>query len=149
MPGLVIALDGDLGAGKTCFVRGLARGLEVEDDVASPTFALMRTHAGRIPLHHFDAWMQGRERAFLDDGGAEWLDGEGVAAVEWAARVAEALPAVRLDLRLAHLGPTARSLHATVRGSGERAERIARMLACLPRIPALEPSDPSPTPHDD
>lgn len=136
--GLVVALDGDLGAGKTCFVRGLARGLDVTDTVSSPTYALMATHAGRIPLHHFDAWMEGRERAFLADGGVEWLDGGGVAAVEWAARVASVLPTERLEIRLEHVGPDARRIRALVHGGGERARKIERIVRELPPIPGLD-----------
>ena len=64
--GAVIALDGELGAGKTVFVQGLARGLGVEEPVTSPSFTLMHEHAGRLTLHHFDAWMTGREVAFLE-----------------------------------------------------------------------------------
>jgi tRNA threonylcarbamoyladenosine biosynthesis protein TsaE len=138
MPGLVVALDGDLGAGKTCFVRGLARGLDVVDTVASPTYALMSTYSGRLDLYHFDAWMEGRERAFLADGGAEWLDSAGVAAVEWAARVASALPEERLDVEIEHAGPTERRVTARAHGRGERADQIARMLAQLPAISALD-----------
>src|SRR5687767_999122 len=76
--GSVIALSGELGAGKTCFTRGLARGLGIEDDVTSPTFALMAAHEGRLALYHFDAWMEGREKALFLDGGDEWLHGGGV-----------------------------------------------------------------------
>jgi len=137
-PGLVVALDGDLGAGKTCFVRGLARGLDVTEPVSSPTYALMATHSGRIPLHHFDAWMEGRERAFLADGGFEWLDGGGVAAVEWAARVASVLPPERLELRLEHVGPDVRRIRAFVLGGGERARQIERIVRELPPIPGLD-----------
>lgn len=136
--GLVVALDGELGAGKTCFVRGLARGLDVEDVVASPTYALMASHAGRLPLHHFDAWMEGRERAFLADGGAEWLDGDGVAVVEWASRVASSLPADRLEIAIEHAGPNDRRVRARVLGAGERAARIARILGELRAIEGLD-----------
>lgn len=138
MPGLVVALDGDLGAGKTCFVRGLARGLDVVDAVSSPTYALMSTYSGRLDLYHFDAWMEGRERAFLADGGAEWLDSAGVAAVEWAARVARSLPEERLDVEIAHAGPTERRVTIRAHGRGERADQIARIVAGIPAIPALD-----------
>lgn len=136
--GLVVALDGDLGAGKTCFVRGLARGLDVSEPVSSPTYALMATHAGRIPLHHFDAWMEGRERAFLADGGSEWLDGGGVAAVEWAERVIHVLPDDHLAIRLEHVGPEVRRIRALVRGCGERARQIERIVRELPPIQGLD-----------
>ena len=100
--GCVVALDGDLGAGKTTLVRGLARGLGVAEGVASPTYTLMHAYDGRVPVYHFDAWMQGREEAFLEGGGAEWLEAGGVALVEWADRVADWLPAARLSVRIEH-----------------------------------------------
>jgi len=121
---VVVALDGELGAGKTAFVRGLARGLDVASPVSSPTFALMASHAGRLSLLHFDAWMEGRERAFLADGGAE-LFGQGVCAVEWAEKVADTLPVDRLEVRIERL-PEA----------GEDARRI--VLACRGELPEVE-----------
>lgn len=139
-PGLVVALDGELGAGKTCFVRGLARGLDVAGPVSSPTYALMHSHAGRLALHHLDAWMEGRERAFLADGGAEWLAGDAVAAVEWAGRVAAALPPDRLEIVIEHAAPDVRRIRARALGRGETARRAARILAELPRLTGLEPT---------
>jgi tRNA threonylcarbamoyladenosine biosynthesis protein TsaE len=100
--GAVVAIDGELGAGKTTLVHGLARGLGVDAGVASPSYTLMHTYTGRVPVYHYDAWMQGRERAFLEGGGAEWLEGGGVALVEWAERVADWLPEPRLHVQLAH-----------------------------------------------
>jgi tRNA threonylcarbamoyladenosine biosynthesis protein TsaE len=136
-PGAVVALDGDLGAGKTCFVRGLARGLGVRTPVASPTYALMAQHEGRVPFHHLDAWMEGRERAFLLDGGAECLGGEGVCAVEWAARVADHLPAARIAVEIAHRGPSERAIRVRALGE-ERDGPLARSLAAIPAIPGLD-----------
>jgi len=103
-PNLVLALDGELGTGKTALVRGLAVGLDVEDAVSSPTYTLMHSYRGRLELFHFDAWMEGREAAFLDGGGAEWFTSGGVAVVEWASRVIRHLPADRLELKLSHQG---------------------------------------------
>jgi tRNA threonylcarbamoyladenosine biosynthesis protein TsaE len=127
----LITLDGDLGAGKTCFVRGLARGLDVQDPVSSPTYALLQTYAGRLVLHHFDAWMEGRERAFLMDGGLEWLHSGGVAVIEWAARVADVLPRERLCVELEHRGPHERLIRMRVEGAGAAYERLAGVLAKL------------------
>ncbi|MBI5431934.1 MAG: tRNA (adenosine(37)-N6)-threonylcarbamoyltransferase complex ATPase subunit type 1 TsaE [Planctomycetes bacterium] len=130
-PGTVLALDGELGAGKTCFVRGLARGLDSVDPVASPTYTLMHEYRGRLPLYHFDAWMQGREEAFLAGGGAEWLEAGGVAAVEWAERVAEHLPRERLHVELAHRRDGGRTVRISVLGGETLSERARGWLAQL------------------
>ena len=112
--GDVLALHGELGAGKTALVRGLARGLGLEEGVASPTYILMDAHqGGRLPLFHFDAWMEGREKALFLDGGDEWLRAGGVAVVEWAGRVGAWLPTPRLEVELRHVSLAAR--HATLR----------------------------------
>jgi tRNA threonylcarbamoyladenosine biosynthesis protein TsaE len=111
--GVAVALDGELGAGKTALTRGVARGLGAQDCVHSPSFTLMHTYEGRLPIYHFDAWMEGRESAFLDGGGAEWLESGGVALIEWAQRVEAWLPRPRLELLLEHVGaaePEARRL---------------------------------------
>lgn len=131
--GCVIALSGELGSGKTCFTRGLARGLGIESDVTSPTFALMAAHAGRMALYHFDAWMEGREKALFLDGGDEWLHRGGVAVVEWAERVAAFLPRPYLSVRLEHRGANERSIHIAVQGmpAGEWERWLAQL-----RLPA-------------
>jgi tRNA threonylcarbamoyladenosine biosynthesis protein TsaE len=108
--GSVVALLGELGTGKTTFVRGLARGLEVEDEVTSPTFALMHEALGRLPFFHLDAWRSAAAARFLEGGAAEWLEGQGVAAIEWAERVEPYLAEPRLELRLTHLGPEERRI---------------------------------------
>ena len=108
--GAVVALIGDLGAGKTAFARGVACGLDVADPLTSPTFTLMQEYEGRVPLYHFDAWMDGREALFLEGGGADYLGGGGVALVEWADRVEGYLPAPRLEVRLEHRGEAQRAI---------------------------------------
>ncbi|MFO1009917.1 MAG: tRNA (adenosine(37)-N6)-threonylcarbamoyltransferase complex ATPase subunit type 1 TsaE [Planctomycetota bacterium] len=132
-PGALVTLDGELGSGKTCFVRGLARGLDVEDRVSSPTYALLQTYTGRMPLAHLDAWMEGRERAFLADGGLEALPADGVTVIEWADRIAELLPPERLALRLEHAGPETRELVLRVAGASERTAALAGALTELGR----------------
>lgn len=119
-PGDVVALQGELGGGKTCFVRGLARGLGVSAQVSSPTFQLMHSYPGRIPLYHLDAWMRERGEGFLDEGGAEWLRADGVAAVEWAEHVLPWLPEQRFEVELAHTGPEQRSVSLRWTGPGAR-----------------------------
>jgi tRNA threonylcarbamoyladenosine biosynthesis protein TsaE len=107
-PGSVVGLCGELGAGKTTFVRGLARGLGSHAPVVSPTFTRMRELPGRLVLRHFDAWRTGSAALFAEGG--EDVGGDGVAAVEWADRVAELLPRPRLEVRLAHAGEAAREI---------------------------------------
>jgi tRNA threonylcarbamoyladenosine biosynthesis protein TsaE len=129
--GTLVALDGELGSGKTCFVQGLARGLDVPCAVTSPTYALLQTYPGRVDLHHFDAYMEGRERALLMDGGLEWMGREGVAAVEWAGRVEDVLPLPRISVVLAHAGESRRRLSISVLGEGPEAARLAAILRAL------------------
>jgi tRNA threonylcarbamoyladenosine biosynthesis protein TsaE len=123
LPGLVLALEGEMGAGKTTFVRGLARGLDSPDAVSSPTYTLMHAYRGRIPLKHFDAWMSAREGAFLASGGGEdLLDADSVCALEWSEEVQDLLPDDRLTLRLVPLGLERRRL--VWRASGPLSERV-------------------------
>lgn len=125
--GSLVALDGELGSGKTTFVRGLARGLGVSETVSSPTFTRMRVLAGRLALYHFDAWRGGAETLFEE--GAEFLAGDGVAVVEWAERVAASLPRPRLELRLHHRSPEVRELEAYLGGPAPGAGPAALALA--------------------
>jgi tRNA threonylcarbamoyladenosine biosynthesis protein TsaE len=128
--GTVLALGGELGAGKTCLVRGLARGLGIEGTVASPTYTLMQAHGGgRLPLYHFDAWMEGREKAWLAEGGEAWLRGEGLAVIEWAERVGDWLPSPRLELRLEHRSPNERAIFLSVVGDGGMEQALSACLA--------------------
>jgi thiamine-monophosphate kinase len=114
--GTVLALDGELGAGKTCLVRGLARGLGSGDRVSSPTFAIEGIYEGRLALHHLDAYFAEKAASYLELGGEEALHGAGVAAVEWAERVEEFLPADHLRIRIEHLGPECRRVEMVARG---------------------------------
>ena len=130
-PDTIVALVGDLGSGKTCFVQGLARGLDVRDPVTSPTYALLQTYSGRLELYHFDAWMEGRERAFLLDGGIEWMHAGGVAAIEWAERVDEVLPRPLLRVAFEHVSAGERRLTLSVEGEGAVAERLIALVLHL------------------
>ena len=99
-PGTVIAFTGDLGAGKTAFTRGLARGLGISERVTSPTFTIVNEYeGGRLPLFHFDMYRLESSEELFDIGWEDYLRG-GVCAVEWSEKVADALVgALRVDIR--------------------------------------------------
>ncbi|MEP6916236.1 MAG: tRNA (adenosine(37)-N6)-threonylcarbamoyltransferase complex ATPase subunit type 1 TsaE [Acidobacteriota bacterium] len=102
-PGDVVLLDGDLGAGKTAFVRGLARGLGADgEDVSSPTFTLVQEYRGRVRLHHVDLYRL-EPREIADLGLDELTSGDGIVAIEWSERWPDA-PAPAWVVRLAHVG---------------------------------------------
>ena len=87
-PGAVIAYRGDLGAGKTAFTRGLARGLGVKENVTSPTFTIINEYlSGSMPLFHFDMYRLGSEDELFDIGWEDYLERGGVCAVEWSENV--------------------------------------------------------------
>lgn len=89
--GTVVAFTGDLGAGKTAFTRGLARGLGVPDRVTSPTFTIVNEYGGRLPLFHFDMYRLGSSDELFDIGWEDYLARGGVCAVEWSEIVSDAL----------------------------------------------------------
>jgi tRNA threonylcarbamoyladenosine biosynthesis protein TsaE len=91
-PGAVVAFTGDLGAGKTAFVRGLARGLGITERVTSPTFTIVNEYeGGRLPLFHFDMYRLGSSEELFDIGWEDYLRRGGVCAVEWSEIVSDAL----------------------------------------------------------
>ena len=90
--GTVIAYRGDLGAGKTAFTRGLARGLGYKESVTSPTYTIVNEYlGGRLPLFHFDMYRLGSADDLWDIGWEDYLDRGGVCAVEWSENVQEAM----------------------------------------------------------
>ena len=91
-PGAVIAYKGDLGAGKTAFTRGLARGLGADEQVTSPTYTIVNEYlTGRMPLFHFDMYRLSCSDDLFDIGWEDYLERNGVCAVEWSENVADAL----------------------------------------------------------
>jgi tRNA threonylcarbamoyladenosine biosynthesis protein TsaE len=126
LPGDVIALVGELGAGKTAFVRGLAAGLGVgEGEVASPTFTMVAEYRGRLPLYHVDLYR-------LDPGDPdvlairEYAFGSGVTAIEWADRLPAGALDAPLEVRIDYAEPGRR---ITFEGQGARATALLERLA--------------------
>ena len=121
MPRDAIALSGELGAGKTTLVQGMARGLGVREHVVSPTFTLVREYRGRLDLTHVDVYRLQREQDVLDLGLEDIGEGDAVLVVEWGDAVAALLPADRLDVELTTVDPTGGSeqRRIQVRGMGD------------------------------
>jgi tRNA threonylcarbamoyladenosine biosynthesis protein TsaE len=109
-PGAVVACTGELGAGKTCFLQGLARGLGVTGDVTSPTFVLINQYRGRLPIYHLDAYRTGSLTELVDLGLEEMLHGDGVTVVEWADKLLPLLPARPIRVHLEGLGDEPRQI---------------------------------------
>lgn len=127
-PGDVIALQGPLGAGKTRFVQAVAAACGCDRSfVVSPTFTLIHEYDGRIPVYHVDAYRLKSPEEFLDMGGGELLEGDGVCLVEWADRIAPLLPRDHLRIDMEVLGPEWR--RCLLYGSGPHSQQIVGQLA--------------------
>jgi tRNA threonylcarbamoyladenosine biosynthesis protein TsaE len=109
-PGDVVALFGDLGAGKTTLTKGIAAGMGVAADVHSPTFTLVHEHPGRVPLYHVDLYRLEREEEVLEIGIEEYVHGDGVTVIEWADRMRSLLPEERLDITMRIAGDSEREM---------------------------------------
>ena len=109
-PGDVVALTGELGAGKTCFTQGVARGLGVPGRAVSPTFVLVNEYRGRVPVHHVDAYRTRSLTELLDLGLEELFDGDGVTIVEWADKLLPLLPPRTVHVRIEGVGDEPRTI---------------------------------------
>jgi len=109
-PGAVVACIGELGAGKTCFLQGLARGLGVHSGVTSPTFVLVNQYRGRIPVYHLDAYRTETLTELLDIGVEELLHGDGATVIEWADKLLPLLPPRTITVTITGLGDEPRRI---------------------------------------
>lgn len=123
--GMVIGLDGDLGAGKTAFSQSYARHLGVAGIVSSPTFTIIKEYEGRLQLYHMDVYRISLAEA--DELGLdEYFYGQGVSLVEWSSIIEDLLPQERLQIGIETMGPDERLI--TVTGIGERYGAVCRAL---------------------
>jgi len=116
-PGAVVACIGELGAGKTCFLQGLARGLGVTSNVTSPTFVLVNHYRGRVPVFHLDAYRTEALTEVLELGLEEMMHGEGVTVIEWADKILPLLPAGTTMVRIIGLGEEPRRIEVEEPGA--------------------------------
>jgi tRNA threonylcarbamoyladenosine biosynthesis protein TsaE len=119
-PGTIIAFRGGLGAGKTVFARGLARGLGIEEAITSPTYTIVNEYEGRMPFFHIDAYRLRSAEEFELIDSARYLYGDGLCAIEWSERIEEALPGNVVSIAIVPEGDGSR----TISISGESMERI-------------------------
>ncbi len=96
--GDVVALYGEMGSGKTTFVKGIGAGLASEEDVSSPTFTLINEYTGRLPIYHFDFYRINSSSEAFELGCEHYFAGEGVCLLEWSERVLDLLPARRIEI---------------------------------------------------
>ena len=110
--GSVVALTGELGAGKTCLTQGIAKGLEIPEAyyITSPTFTLINEYPGRIPLYHMDVYRLSGSRDLEDMGYEEYFYGDGVVVIEWAEKVDDIIPAEALLIKLEHINSSKRKI---------------------------------------
>ena len=119
-PGTVIAYRGDLGAGKTAFTRGLAKGLGSDEMVTSPTYTIVNEYlGGRCPLFHFDMYRLASSDDLWDIGWEDYLDRNGICAVEWSENVADAMEG-SISITIEKLGDDARRI--TIEGGEQLAD---------------------------
>lgn len=122
VPGTVLTLSGDLGAGKTIFTKGLAKGLGIHEMVNSPTFTIIKEYrSGRLPLFHMDVYRITDEE---DIGIEDYYEQDGVTVIEWAENIPSWLPDNYLQIKISRSGENARELVLTAQG--EEAGRLCR-----------------------
>jgi tRNA threonylcarbamoyladenosine biosynthesis protein TsaE len=115
-PGDVYLLSGNLGAGKTCFTQGIARGLGIEEYVMSPSFVILREHHGRLPLYHVDLYRLESVDEAVDLGMDDYLYGKGVCVIEWAERARSVLPTEHLVVQIDYAGDEERCFRIEANG---------------------------------
>jgi tRNA threonylcarbamoyladenosine biosynthesis protein TsaE len=115
-PGDVVAVTGELGAGKTCLISGIVRGLGAARRASSPTFVLVNQYRGRLPIFHFDAYRTESLSEVLDLGFDEYLIAGGVTLIEWADKLASLIPPGAIWVHLEGLGDEPRAITLGVRG---------------------------------
>lgn len=126
--GDIVALTGELGAGKTCLTQGIARGLGVPEvyQITSPTFTLVNEYPGRLNLIHLDVYRLSSSRDLQDLGYEEFFFGKGVTVIEWAEKIQDIIPEKSLSVTMAYLDQNQRSID--MKGQPDQITRISNIL---------------------
>ena len=137
VPGSVICLIGDLGAGKTTMTQSLAKALEVDDYITSPTFTIVNEYEGKMPLYHFDVYRIGSSDEMYDIGYEEYVNGEGVCIIEWANLIEDILPDEYLHIELKYKDMSREMILNPV---GEKYEKIVEELDKIMKVLGIDTS---------
>lgn len=126
--GDIVALMGELGSGKTCITRGIARGIGVPEEyrITSPTFTLINEYPGRVTLYHVDTYRLSGSRDLEEMGYEEYLYGNGVTVIEWAEKISDILPQERFNINLRYVGDNKRKIK--ICSGSDKMERISNKL---------------------
>lgn len=125
----IVTLKGDLGAGKTCFVKGLAKGLLIdEEEVSSPTFVIAQVYEGRRVLYHIDLYRMNNEHEVENAGISEYLDSGSITVIEWPNVYPKLLLYDRIEVEIEKMGESARTI--TLTPYGEQSIKILERLRC-------------------
>lgn len=128
-PGSFLALQGDLGGGKTCLTRGVVAALAPQSNalVASPTYAIMNCYPGTTPVYHFDFYRLAGDDDIAELGFEDFFYGDGVCVVEWSERLVELMPDDVLTLLFEHAGDDRRTI--TITSSGQKSDSVLGLLS--------------------
>lgn len=122
--GEVIAMTGDLGAGKTTMTKSIAQGLEIDDYITSPTFTIVNEYEGRLKLYHFDVYRISDIEEMYDIGYEEYLYSDAVSIIEWSNLIEEILPKDKINIDIEYIDENARKI--TITGTGDKFEHLAK-----------------------
>ncbi|MCX7883459.1 MAG: tRNA (adenosine(37)-N6)-threonylcarbamoyltransferase complex ATPase subunit type 1 TsaE [Caloramator sp.] len=109
--GDIISLNGDLGAGKTQLTKGIAKGLEVDEHITSPTFTIVNEYSGKLPLYHFDVYRINDVDELYEIGFDEYIFGNGVSIIEWGDMICEILPKDIIKINIKKVDEDIREIH--------------------------------------
>lgn len=132
--GDLVAINGDLGTGKTCFIKGIAIGLKSKDEVTSPSFSIIKEYSAKIPIFHFDLYRLDKSEEIEGLGYEEYFYGEGVTLIEWANKIKHYLPEKLLSVNILMDSDNLFSRKINFEVKGERYKKVLEVLKSIENI---------------
>ena len=127
----MIAVNGELGAGKTCFIKGIAIGLESKEEVTSPSFSIIKEYSAKIPIFHFDLYRLDKSEEIEGLGYEEYFYGEGITLIEWANKIKNYLPEKLLSVNILRNSDNLFSRKINFEAKGERYKKVLEVLKSI------------------